>query len=86
MMSVSENAPRNYRNNWDGEPMKKFTYYNCPNRHIGCHAECENYKEARTMLDELNKTRREENAKRDLALEYTINDMRRKKKERTKKG
>lgn len=66
--------------------MKKFTCYNCPDRHIGCHAECENYKEAKAVLDAKNKARREENAKRDLALEYTIEDMRRKKKERTKKG
>lgn len=66
--------------------MKKFTCYNCPNRHIGCHTDCEDYKKAKAELDAKNKAHREENAKRDLALEYTINDMRRKKKERTKKG
>lgn len=66
--------------------MKDFTCYNCPNRRIGCHAECDNYKKAKAELDAMNKAYREENASRELALEYTINDMRRKKKERTKKG
>lgn len=66
--------------------MKTFECLNCYDRHIGCHAECERYKEARVALDAKNKARREENASRELALGYTINDMRRKKKERTKKG
>lgn len=65
--------------------MKEFTCLNCQNRHIGCHAECEAYKEAKAELDERNRAYRKNNAKRDLALEYTIADMRRKKKERTKK-
>lgn len=66
--------------------MQEFTCLDCPTRHVGCHAECERYKDARAALDEKNKVRRRESAKRELALEYTIEDMRRKKKERTKKG
>lgn len=66
--------------------MKEFDCFNCNNRHIGCHAECEVYKQVKAMRDAMNEARRKENAKRDLALEYTIEDMRRKKKERTKKG
>lgn len=66
--------------------MKTFTCLNCHDRHVGCHAECEKYKEARAALDDRNKVYRKDKDKRDLALTYTIEDVRRKKKERTKKG
>lgn len=65
--------------------MKQFDCYGCTSRHVGCHAECEKYKEAKTALNNRNRAYQDSIKKRELALTYTIEDMRRKKKERTKK-
>lgn len=36
--------------------------YNCQNRHIGCHSDCEDYKQFRAELDEINKQKEKDKA------------------------
>lgn len=43
--------------------MKKAPCKDCPDRHQGCHSECEKYLEFRKERDELNELRHQENEK-----------------------
>lgn len=36
--------------------------YNCQNRHMGCHSDCEDYKQFRAELDEINKQKEKDRA------------------------
>lgn len=64
----------------------KFACRGCTERYVGCHAECEKYKTAKAELDNRKKACREDLAKYDMALRFTLDDIYRKKKKARKKG
>ena len=50
---------------------------NCPDRHQGCHAECEDYQAERRKRDEYNEIRLKKNTVTQALIENTISTMRR---------
>ena len=50
---------------------------NCPDRHQGCHAECEDYLAERRKRDEYLAERRKRNTVMNAAIDATISTMRR---------